>query len=164
MCLCAFLFFSYFPYFVEIENIGLKFALINAKPLQPAICLISTGFVIYYGSRILISLNNSRQFRDNCTHTQSDKKNELLSTLVVLNIFAKSLKLALRVVEIVLLVISAMYIESCTDNEILIGFADVQECYKTWINIIDMGLHYHLAHFSLLEFFWILFKMLNRPS
>ena len=157
-CLSAHQILHQFFFYGMDSNNMLKVVLASPMTFQPAVSVVSTGFVIYYGSQILISLNKSRQFRDNCSQTQSDNKNRLLSTLVVLNIFAKSLKLAIRVLEIVLMAISA-YIVNCLSEE------DIsQDCFKEWFDMIDLNLYPLLVHFSLLEFFWILFKMLGRPS
>ena len=68
---------------------------------------------------------------------------------MVLNIFAKSLKLAIRVAELVLLVISAENVVRCMNSEIAEIDIAVQECLKEYINMLDMRLHYLLAHFSL---------------
>ena len=128
-----------------------------APPLDLMICSTVTGFVFYYSYQILSSLNNSRHFRED-SRSQPDKKNELLSSLVLICMIAQSLKFIVRVTGFVLACIYANKIVSCNENG---GSTVFSVCHLKWSQYFDIDLN-SIVHLSILEFIWILSKMMRK--
>ena len=122
---------------------------------QPAVCIITSGFVIYFSYHILSSLKKSQHFREN-SQAQPDKKNELLSSLVLITMIAQSFKFTVRVIEFVLICIHASRIVRCAELLDVVG-----ECI-THIDLHNIDYLHSFVHLSILEFFWILFKTLRK--
>ena len=125
-----------------------------AHPHELVICILTTGILIYFSYQILSSLKKSRHFRENF-RSQPDKKNELLYSLVLICTIAQLVKFTVRVVEFVLNCIHASKIVSCAKS-----LDVVRECL-VHVDLLNIDLR-SVVHLSILEFFWILFKMLRK--